>query len=57
MNHISAASAVENSFGAVHIRGMARWLKIALIISGIFAGWAALGVLTFDDNVRVVYEL
>jgi hypothetical protein len=35
---------------------MARWLKIALIVSGIFAGWAALGVLTFDDSIRVVYE-
>ena len=32
-----------------------RWLKIALIISGIFAGWVALGVLTFDDNIKVDY--
>jgi hypothetical protein len=29
---------------------MARWLKIALIVSGIVAGWLALVVLTFDDN-------
>jgi len=38
-----------------YIWKMARWLKIALIISGIFAGWVALGVLTFDDNIKVDY--
>ena len=34
-------------------RDMARWLRIVLIVSSIFAGWAALGVLTFDDNLKV----
>jgi hypothetical protein len=47
---------VDNADGGAHNGKMARWLKIALIVSGIFAGWAALGVLTFDDSIRVVYE-
>jgi hypothetical protein len=46
-------SKLENECSGVHIRGMNRWLKIALIISGLFAGWVALSVLTFDDSVRV----
>jgi hypothetical protein len=38
-----------------YIRKMARWLKIALIISGIFAAWVTVSVLTFDDNIKVDY--
>jgi hypothetical protein len=37
--------------------GMARWLKVALIVSGIFAGWVVLSVLTFDDRVWVDYSM
>jgi len=32
---------------------MKRWLKIVLIVSGIFAGWAALSVLTYDDSAKI----
>jgi len=32
---------------------MARWLKILLIVFGIFAGWFALGVFTVDDSIRI----
>jgi hypothetical protein len=32
---------------------MASWLRIALIVSGIFAGWVVIGVLTFDDNIGI----
>jgi hypothetical protein len=46
-------STLENECFGVHIWGMHRWLKIALIISGLFAGWVALSVLTFDDSVRI----
>jgi hypothetical protein len=35
---------------------MARWLKTVLIVFGIFAGWAALSIVTFDDSVKVDYE-
>jgi hypothetical protein len=34
---------------------MARWLKITLVVSGILAGWLAIGVLTFDDNITIDY--
>ena len=51
-----AAFRVENAFGAAHTGMMVRWLKIVLIVSGIIAGWVTLGVLTFDDNIRVVCE-
>ena len=37
-----------------YIWKVTRWLKITLIISGIFAGWVAL--LTFEDNIRVDYR-
>jgi hypothetical protein len=30
---------------------MAYWLKIALIVFGIVAGWVTVSVLTFDDSV------
>jgi hypothetical protein len=48
-------STLENECSWGHIWGMRRWLKIALIISGLFAGWVALSVLTFDDSVRIDY--
>jgi hypothetical protein len=37
-----------------HIGRMPPWLKIALIIAGIFAGWLALSVLTFDATEKAV---
>ena len=35
---------------------MAKWLRMILIILGIFAVWAILSVVTFDDRVRVDYQ-
>src|SRR6266702_2658887 len=45
----------KSGFGA-HIQWMARLLKTILIVSGIFAGWLALSVLTFDDNIEIYAE-
>jgi hypothetical protein len=41
---------LENWRVGAHILRMVRWLKIALIVSGIVAGWLTLNVLTFDDS-------
>lgn len=38
-----------------HTQAMARWLKITLIVSALFAGWVALGALTFDDSIKIDY--
>jgi hypothetical protein len=44
---------LEKQPDEAHIRRMARWLKIALVVSGIFGGWVILSVLTFDDGVKI----
>ena len=33
-----------------------KWLRMILIILGIFVIWATLSVMTFDDRVRVDYQ-
>jgi hypothetical protein len=33
-----------------HIHPMARWIKIILIVSSIVIGWAALSIVTFDED-------
>ena len=35
---------------------MAKWLRMILIILGIFVVWATVSVATFDDHVRVDYQ-
>jgi hypothetical protein len=46
-------SGLEVAADLAHIGLMKRWLKIALIVAGIFTGWVALSVLTFDDSVQI----
>jgi hypothetical protein len=47
------AYGLEKKAIGAHIQRVARWLKIALVVSGIFAGWVILSVLTFDDSVKI----
>ena len=47
---------LEIAFAQNHIWAMAKWLRMILIILGIFVIWATLSVMTFDDRVRVDYQ-
>lgn len=47
---------MEIGWHRVHICSMSHWLKTALIIFGMCAGWMAFGYLTTDDDeiVRII---
>jgi hypothetical protein len=36
----------------LHTR-IGRWLRAAIVVAAIFAGWLAIGILTYNDDLSV----